>query len=230
MCRGHDFGTSQRSSDNIGCKSEDSWSGNEITLAHQGERFKLSQRHIYVEAEPPDWDYMEALRYCMSLSSGLLLFIFSPGSLNVIVDLDHAIVRPTLPSVQNPQIGSEEKLPAFFIGSMISMQLTRISNSVGRILRPGEDPALARLWSKYSRYLLELVEIVNLCMRGGKYRGRDLSLSGIFCLMLLDVGTNSTMWISHMRGGLAFVQHCGGVDALRHRPGGLPVWLTRLLS
>ncbi|KAJ3495384.1 hypothetical protein NLG97_g3440 [Lecanicillium saksenae] len=196
FCRGYDFLSSYHGRLKHSASGNAGFSGHTYAYEQLSSAQSVSTRML-IEAEPPDWDLMQAYRYL-----------------------------PNAP----PLRAVEDRIPAYVISAAIGAQLSKLSKNIGRLLRPGEERHLAPLWAKYSRYLLEIVEIANICMRGKKYRGQDRSFSAIYYLMQLEVGIRSSLWLSHLKGAVAYAKHIGGPDAVAKLPASTSVWFCHILS
>ncbi|KAJ6781017.1 hypothetical protein PWT90_04919 [Aphanocladium album] len=169
------------------------------------------QFQLVSEAEPPSWDYLQAIRY---------LFIVA----------DFSIARPTRPREHGKVVEPyfHPKHATYYICVTIADQLRNLARSRGRLLTPGEDPAsLGTLWEKYNQYLLEIVMTVNEHLYCKKRTDHDHEkrlvipgvISYIYILVGFDLGLASGLWLSHVKGFLAYIQHCGGARAVIQTPG-----------
>ncbi|KAJ3490882.1 hypothetical protein NLG97_g5699 [Lecanicillium saksenae] len=106
---------------------------------------------VTVEAEPPDWDHLEAIRYY------------------------HTFLKP--PDVDSPyyvdwKFTAQTHVPVTFICVVLCMRIDALSNSLRRLLRPGDGGvALRGLWARYHRYVLEHLRQLNLCIGGDERYG-----------------------------------------------------------
>ncbi|KAJ3493702.1 hypothetical protein NLG97_g4564 [Lecanicillium saksenae] len=167
---------------------------------------RKSQVEIVSEAEPPSWDYLQCIRYYFTIAR--------PSRA-----LEHGkVVEPYF----------HPKHATYYICVTIADQLRNLARSRGRLLTPGEEPSfLGRLWEKYNQYLLQIVMTVNEHLHGNKHGEHDAQkrliipgvISYIYVLVGFDLGLASGLWLSHVKGFLAYTQHCGGPKAVIQTPG-----------
>ncbi|KAJ3478946.1 hypothetical protein NLG97_g8447 [Lecanicillium saksenae] len=163
-----------------------------------GERFALKPP---TEAVPPEWDFMQAVRY------------FLP---------DITVCHPARPSEYTcvDPFGFRDRvatLPATFICLMVGTSLSNASRSRGRLMRPGEDPAFAGLWKNYARYMAAHVKytnelIANTDVKNGAHVRKVFRY--LYSLLGLDLMVDCSMWQVHLNGCFAYAQHIGGVESL----------------
>ncbi|KAJ6782089.1 hypothetical protein PWT90_06214 [Aphanocladium album] len=135
----------------------------------------------------------------------------------------HTFLRPT--GIQDPtfidwKFTVQTHVPASFICIMICMRIDALSNSMQRVLRPGEgDGALRGLWTKYHQYVLEHLRLLNMCIQGDqRYGGRMCIFFFIARLVIFDKYINASAFQAHVAGYFAFVQRMGGVKAVLAQP------------
>ncbi|ATY65537.1 C6 finger domain [Cordyceps militaris] len=155
---------------------------------------------ICIEAEPPSWDHMQAIRFC---TDHVLHFLPAQSA--------------HLPQPSAPRFDTWSHMPVFLICSMVTQQLQWASAARGRVLRPGEDPAFAGTWAKYFGYYRKLLGVTNACIENGgpgKYR----ALFCIFGLFCMDIKADEPLWQAHLNGAFAYVDKMGGLEALLQFP------------
>lgn len=108
---------------------------------------------------------------------------------------------------------------ACIICSVVCDQLCNASHSRGRLLRPGEDPAFSGVWKSYYHYWSAHVKVLNDCIRGvGVFGGMNRAFISIKDLVVFDCYLNGSSWHLHLNGYFAYVEHCGGVQAVLNHP------------
>ncbi|KAJ3474043.1 hypothetical protein NLG97_g10019 [Lecanicillium saksenae] len=138
------------------------------------------RRRLFAEAEPPDWDYLQAIRY---------FFL---------------IVRPSL-AVQR----GTQRTPHFqladalkYITMIITTQLGQVGKSRGHLLRygDGDGDAAAALWATHTRYLAKVIALVNKHIKLGTLEDKIQAIRWIDHLVLMDLCVESRLWKAHVDG------------------------------
>ncbi|KAJ6781157.1 hypothetical protein PWT90_07868 [Aphanocladium album] len=141
---------------------------------------------ICPEAEPPNWDFTQAVHY------------------------HFAVLKPAMLHQDDPEFYRKGFIPCRFICQMMADQISKASKARGRLIGPGEDPAFAGLWSKFHHYMAECLQIINQTIRGeGEYQQVQIIL-GILYLVFMDLYQKASMWHAHIKGFLAYFEHLGG--------------------
>ncbi|KAJ3497064.1 hypothetical protein NLG97_g2185 [Lecanicillium saksenae] len=154
---------------------------------------------INIESRPPNWDFVECLRYYYS--------VVRPEAVNDMND------------IRDPPIHSKTFNSTSFMCHVMTSQIARATKSRGRILKPGEDPAFAGLWQVYYYHMGQHISEINSSIRGdAPAYNIERALYGISVLLALDLLGHLTTWRAHVRGYLALVQRLGGPKAVLKLP------------
>ncbi|KAJ3496537.1 hypothetical protein NLG97_g2587 [Lecanicillium saksenae] len=154
---------------------------------------------IYVEVMPPDWDFLESIRYYMH--------VIKPGLMD------------DLSTPADPPFKDDDYISAAFTCNIITYQIAKVYVSRGEVARPGHDPNLNSLWKSYYHYVLELLRILNMCIRDeGPYGGRRRVFYCVFRLFTCDSNFLLPSWQAHLKGYFAYVEHMGGVKTVLSFP------------
>ncbi|KAJ3499010.1 hypothetical protein NLG97_g665 [Lecanicillium saksenae] len=163
---------------------------------------KVAHLHIAticLEAEPPNWDHMVAIKFFMEN-----LLPTQPAH---------------LPKIQLPNFNCWNHVPSAFICKMISEQLRWASASRGRILRPCDDPLFACTWAKYFHHYSEVLAVTNQCLqRKGGNEGHYRALHCMLTLSSEDIRTGGPLWQAHVNASFSYVQRLGSLRALFRFP------------
>lgn len=200
------------------------------------QRLTRRRERITMEVEPPNWDYLQAIRFCTwrdcvtCFSSSIRRHL----SANKYLMIDYATLRPWTPKqfgVLHQPGFNDRTHPSNFVGRMLAGYIKIRSVQLGRLLAPYRDPAFETFWQNYSKNILELVEMIRFFMRGGMMRGISYIYSCFYTLWRLSLSLHWSLWQSHIRGAVAYIDSIGGpmamIEAGRHGP---PLAFTRLLS
>ncbi len=148
---------------------------------------------------------------------------------------DYSCVREFRPRqfgvVHSPAF-NDDTHPANFVGRQLAHYIKLQSLKRGTLLQPGQVAGFSALWSSYANNMLELIELINFFIRGGRLGGRNYIYSCLFTLMRLDLPAHWSLWHAHIRGSIAYVNSLGGATAMLEsgRWYGPPLGFTRLLS
>ncbi|KAJ6790413.1 hypothetical protein PWT90_07656 [Aphanocladium album] len=159
---------------------------------HQHSRVESRGEYIAVEAEPPDWDLLQTIRYYFEF------------------------IRPLRPAVNGKVVD-----PTFTLGNatyygikIVSAHIALLSKSYGRGLKYGEGRALAPVWATYSRYLLKIIAVIHDYFQDTSPTAVVKAIDYMLLLLLADLDAESTVWKAHINGCYAYVQRIGGIQAL----------------
>ncbi|KAJ3496908.1 hypothetical protein NLG97_g2304 [Lecanicillium saksenae] len=159
---------------------------------HQQTRLETRGTRISVEAEPPDWDYMQTIRYYFE------------------------IVRPMRPSkngrIVDPTFTLNEA--TYYTTKVVSTHISMVAKGCGRPLEYGEIKALGPMWATYSRYLLKVIDLIHSYFKDTSPKSVVEVISNMCLLLTADIGTGSTEWKAHTDGFYAYVQRLGGVQVI----------------
>ncbi|EGX88332.1 C6 finger domain protein [Cordyceps militaris CM01] len=153
-----------------------------------------------VQADPPSWHYMEAIRYYC------------------------AFVRPVRVAqhgghdIQDPPFHTGDAMSARFVCQIIGHRALTVSRRRGRLVSFWDDAQFASMRKTYSRYLMEFLAIVNGCLRdraGGTWK----AFHYLWSLLSFDLTLNESLWAAHVNGALAYAQLLGGPMAALRLPG-----------
>lgn len=115
----------------------------------------------------------------------------------------------------DPEFNSAVIIRPTFILLAITEQFGRLSLSLGRRVQPDQDAAHRAMWNSYTRYIIEHLRILNVCIQNkGNVGGRTRVFYLIGQLLSFDVIVQATEWPAHMNGYFAYVEYLGGVDAV----------------
>ncbi|KAJ3494893.1 hypothetical protein NLG97_g3777 [Lecanicillium saksenae] len=147
------------------------------------------------EAEPPSWDYMQAVRYYFECLK--------------------PICAKEYGEVVDPPFNSTAVVPLFFtcnvIGSRMAIEYKR-QHGLVHLANRTENSALR---ANYARYSLELIRIANLLIEGGSYWGAKRVFGALLSLLLLDLTARESMWQAHIKGCFVYVRNVfGGVQTV----------------
>ncbi|KAJ3493243.1 hypothetical protein NLG97_g4856 [Lecanicillium saksenae] len=151
------------------------------------------ERRVFVEIEPPEWDYMQTVRF---------YFTF---------------IRPGR-AVENGRIHDPSFSPAdatWLTMMVLGSQLGFLSKSRGKILVYGEgEELMARLWTSYTRYLSRMIQLINACIQESTPASSQRAIWYMGILVSLDIAVESQLWLKHVNGCLAYIQRLGGPETL----------------
>ncbi|KAM3449040.1 hypothetical protein MY3296_007238 [Beauveria thailandica] len=156
-------------------------------------RRQSRQRHVVsAEIEPPSWDYLEGIRYYFE------------------------VVRPGRVSEKGQFNDPPFHMPGYnrtaFLGQIICDQISKASKARGRLLRAGEDPAFEKSWDRYSRNMVDAIEVVNQKFRDEALHPNEApAFMAIRHLLVLDLYLRRVLWRAHLKGFIAYIQHRGGI-------------------
>ncbi|EGX93633.1 C6 zinc finger domain protein [Cordyceps militaris CM01] len=153
---------------------------------------------INVEAEPPDWDVQESIRYYFE--------IVVPGRT--------AEVR----TGGDPDFHAKTFHFSRFISQVIGDQLSRASKARGELIPPGRYPAFTGVWLTYARYLSSSINVVNRHIQDSDASTSWDVFFGIDQLLVLDLYVERSQWQGHLRGFFEYIGHQGGIAAVLERP------------
>ncbi|KAJ6786120.1 hypothetical protein PWT90_02476 [Aphanocladium album] len=160
--------------------------------------FQWYKQGIVMEAEPPEWEYMQAIH------------------------VYYSIIKPTLVSdvhvVTDPPFNTHRMMRPVFIIRIICSQISNASKSRCRMIEIGQDPAFAGLWASYYRYLDESLRIVNRCIGEEGRESYESSLSNIAHMVYVDLYTKASLWQAHIRGFFAYIELRGGIAVAIKQP------------
>ncbi|TQW08647.1 C6 finger domain protein [Cordyceps javanica] len=151
------------------------------------------------ETEPPDWDYMQSIRYYLT--------VIKPMRSN------------ELETVREPPFNSGQVIPASFTCLVLANRMANAAKSRSRLIRL-EELAFSGLWTQYYRYLQKHLAVVNKLMQSDEKMDKSIAIFSLYALLCLDCSAGGTMWQAHLNGSLAYVQHIGGIKALQALPRG----------
>ncbi|KAJ6783071.1 hypothetical protein PWT90_06071 [Aphanocladium album] len=158
----------------------------------------MVRRPLLIEAEPPDWDYLQAIRYYHTIAKPLLVAQYG--------------------NIPDPLFKPHDA--THFVCNALCSQLQSICKTRGRLLRMGEDPGLAALWTNCARYLLKIVTFINRCIESKSRERSSMAFNYMFTLMCFDLHLDSQLWLAHVKGFLVYSEHIGGAYAVMN-------WLPR---
>ncbi|KAM3513521.1 hypothetical protein MY11210_002808 [Beauveria gryllotalpidicola] len=147
--------------------------------------------------EPPDWDYMQAVRYYFTAVRP-----HRAGEFEAIVD---------------PPFHIQGDWCIGFTCKVICDRLENSCKAHGRLLRPGEDPALAGLWASYWRYLHKHLVLINKIV-SEKVVVENLAIAPLMDLMAFDLVAQGIFWQLHMNGLFAYIENIGGIKFILSQP------------
>ncbi|KAJ6786677.1 hypothetical protein PWT90_08546 [Aphanocladium album] len=153
------------------------------------QQYKRKER-LYATLDHPDWEYFDAIRYYFQ------------------------IVKPSRMPETGEVLDPPFHLPVFsktkFLSQIICDQISRASKARGRLLEPGEDPALAGSWERHHRYTVDYIRFTNELVRRDDSSNGAIGLHGIMHLLVVDLYVKRSFWRAHLNGFLAYLQHRGG--------------------
>ncbi|KAJ6784602.1 hypothetical protein PWT90_10663 [Aphanocladium album] len=149
------------------------------------------ERRIFMEVEPFNWDYQQAIRYYFSIVSP---FRCVEGG-----KVDHPHFN---------LVDAER-----YTMRIICDQLSAISKSNDRKLAYGDSAATSTLWASYARYQRRILDLVNQNIRDDTPRGKYLVIQFIDILIYSDYAVEWKMWRTHIEGGFAYLESIGGIQA-----------------
>ncbi|KAJ3488396.1 hypothetical protein NLG97_g6204 [Lecanicillium saksenae] len=155
-----------------------------------GLREAVAQPPFPAEPDPPDWDYMQCVRYYMTVHRPRILALLGP-----------------------------RKVPAFhirnswsirFMCQMVCCKIENLARVRGKLLVPGEDSSMSGLWQSYWRFMHEQLALVNklVCENPPKI---EEFISALMQLMRFDLVAKGNTWQKHMDGLFAYIESIGGV-------------------
>lgn len=173
------------------------------------------------EAEPPDWDFMQSIRYCkLFLQRGRFIETNECRVRNI----DLTIVKPQrsneLEAVRDPRFNSGSIVPASFTCLVLANRISNASKSQGKII-PFEDPFFSGIRSQYHHYLAKHLVVINKFMQSTNAADKCAAIHSLYALIALDCSMTGSMWRIHANGALAYVKHLGGIRALHPLPSGI---------
>ncbi|KAJ3486719.1 hypothetical protein NLG97_g6559 [Lecanicillium saksenae] len=157
------------------------------------------------ETEPPDWDFMQAIRYYKS------------------------VIEPAQSSEFEPTINMDDAFRYFnedtkfaFTCLTTANRISALGRNSGRLLGYGErQQDLSGLWASHSKYMLLLLEKMNGVMKQTLLEGPKRICRGnstvIYCLLNLlscDLKIKGSLWLAHLNGFLAYMTEIGGAARL----------------
>ncbi|XWW92753.1 hypothetical protein V2A60_000679 [Cordyceps javanica] len=161
--------------------------------------FGSAQRHhLHIEAEPPDWDMQEGIRYYFE--------VVVPGRTAEVRRGGH------------PDFHSKTFHFSRFISQVIGDQISRASKARGALIPPGRYPAFAGVWASYYRYLGSSIAVVNRHLQDPGAGHAWRVFYGIDQLLVLDLYVERSQWQAHIRGFFNYVRHRGGIAAVLRQP------------
>ncbi|KAJ3493240.1 hypothetical protein NLG97_g4855 [Lecanicillium saksenae] len=159
------------------------------------------ERRIYKEAEPPDWDHLQAIRY---------------SNFQNLIQIDLTVINP----MRAAGTGSEEypeftpTMGPYITANVIVVHLGVITKAYGRPLIYGEGSELTQVWKSYTLCLTKIIALVNSCFQVATATSRESAMKYMGLLMFMDFAVESKLWQAHVDGCYAFVQSIGGAQAM----------------
>ncbi|KAJ6786071.1 hypothetical protein PWT90_07744 [Aphanocladium album] len=141
------------------------------------------------EAEPPQWDLAQSLRYF------------------------YTVVQPELLGRHSLRIVN----PAPFIFNILDHAVKTASKARGRLLNLREEPAFSGMWKNYLSYLVLHMQNLNKTIQDG-YPNKTKVLRDTLLLVAADITANSSIWQTHFSGSFAYLEHVGGVKLILREP------------
>ncbi|KAJ3493241.1 hypothetical protein NLG97_g4854 [Lecanicillium saksenae] len=150
------------------------------------------QRRVFIEAEPPDWEYLQAIRYYHTIAKPLLVAQYG--------------------DIPDPKFEPHDA--THFVCNTLCSHLQSVCKARGRLLRMGEDPGLSTLWMNCARYLLKIITFINSCIESKSQEHSSMAFNYMFTLMCFDLHFDSQLWLAHVKGFLVYAEYIGGADAV----------------
>ncbi len=104
-----------------------------------------------------------------------------------------------------------------FTCKVICDRIVNLCKAEGRLLRPGEKPALGGLWTSYWRYLYKHLAMVNQIVNG-KVVATKLAVAPLMDLISFDLLNQGIFWQLHMNGLFAYIESIGGIKFILSLP------------
>ncbi|KAJ6783076.1 hypothetical protein PWT90_06076 [Aphanocladium album] len=167
-----------------------------FALAPNTSRHQLQRNdgRILVEAELPDWDYLQTIRYCASSRA-------RPA-------------RPTKNGKRKDPVFDLARAP-FQTAAVITTQIGLKSKQYGRVLRFGEEPAaMSKLWASHAHYQRKILALANQNIQENTAAAKVRAFTCICQLTFDDLEVESIQWKSHIDGALAYLESIGGATAM----------------
>ncbi|KAJ3498629.1 hypothetical protein NLG97_g962 [Lecanicillium saksenae] len=156
---------------------------------------KLASKSVLQqETQPPEWDFMQAVRYYYLMIHG---------------DLPTSRHPPFHSYTENQRIG--------ITGNVLADRLCTIAKNRGKLMRFGEDSALQGLWASYMTYAIRYLGVINEIIRKGP-KSKETAFWHIYMLQIQDRAVYGGVWAAHMNGYLAYIDCMGGLTAVLDRP------------
>lgn len=151
------------------------------------------------EAEPPEWDYMQSIRYYLETRSP------DDGS-------EFSVCTA-------PPFNRSDWIHETFVCMMVCEQIEKLTKNRLTRLKPAEDFTLRGLWTVYYRSVLKHIKVLNMCLRDeGHWGGKNRVFYCIARLMYFDLKVSDLTCQSHINGYFAYVQKRGGVRSVLSLP------------
>ncbi|KAJ3478945.1 hypothetical protein NLG97_g8446 [Lecanicillium saksenae] len=160
------------------------------------------------EAAPPEWDFMQAVRYF-----GVVADFYRPKDFEVAWPVIKSVVVKPVEPLDFSSRGA--MADGTFVCRIICDAIAGASRGRGRLIQRGDDPACAGLWMSHARYMLEHIKHLNHCIRTGI---EHAALYNFQAIVDFDFMVEGFMWQAHMNGCFAYVEHIGGIAALLDKP------------